>query len=124
MGSEEVAKIDENHMDKQLEDQLMDCRVELEEEKQGIGKKVLSKINSLPLPLKVLAWLVFAPNGFNFFLVFLATKYITPIIAKATFLRSPLFLLSLKTTGALGLAFLLKKFVFDKLNLPQKLSRK
>lgn len=112
--NKESDSIDEEHMDKQLEE----CQVELQKanEEQGIGKKILSKMNSLPLPLKVLAWLVFAPNGFNFFLLYLFGKYITPVLAKATFLRTPIFLLGLKVTGGLALAFLLKKFVLkDKL---------
>ena len=72
---------------------------------------MLDRMNELPLPLKVLAWLVFAPNGFNIAVGILITKHIVPIVRQATFINSPIFLLGLKVGGAIGMAALIKRFI-------------
>ena len=96
----------ENHMDYEMKNN----EKKPQEDKQSFGKQVLSRMNELPLPAKALAWLVFAPNGFNVAVLFLITKYVTPIIRQASFMTSPMFLLGLKVTGVFGIACLVKRF--------------
>ena len=99
----------EDHMDYEMTIETNEERPQ--EEKQSFGKQVLSRMNELPLPLKALAWLVLAPNGFNVFVLFLITKHVTPIIKQMSFMTSPMFLLGLKMTGVFGTACLVKRFI-------------